>query len=232
VSAQSVNDESGIDKPLVILLHGIARDQQSMANLANYLAQCGWDTWARTYSSRTLSIVDCARQVADWIAAAAGSRPLYAVTHSMGGIVARHLHDPRLNWQRIVMLAPPNRGSEIAAALQHNPMYKWAFGPAGKDLAHPQNWPAPPAPFAVIAGTRNFALSNPTSWTFGRRFTSGSRTEMSDGTVSVAETRLPGAAAFAQVDAPHTWIMDDARVHKLVDSFLRHGASSWGEPST
>ncbi|MBP9084624.1 MAG: alpha/beta fold hydrolase [Kofleriaceae bacterium] len=213
-------------RPLVILLHGLARQHGSMSKLGSYLHRAGWDTWARTYPSRQLPIVEAAAHVADWIAEAAGDRPLYAVTHSMGGIIARHLHDRRLNWQRIVMLAPPNNGSSIASAMQDNPLYRWFYGPAGRDLANPAAWPAPPAPFAVIAGTRQFALTNPTSWTLGRRFASGGRTgqpEPSDGTVAVRETKLAGMAAFAEVDAPHTWIMNDPRVQSMVEVFLRTG---------
>jgi Alpha/beta hydrolase family len=218
---------SPTERPLVVLLHGLARRHGSMSKLGAYLHSAGWDTWAQTYPSRQLPIADAALRVADWIAAAAGPRPLYAVTHSMGGIIARHLHDPRLNWQRIVMLAPPNNGSSIAAAMQTNPLFRWFYGPAGKDLADHRSWPAPPAEFAVIAGTKHFALSNPTSWTLGRRFASGGRTgvvEPSDGTVAVRETKLDGMAAFAEIDAPHTWIMNDSRVHRMVDQFLRHGA--------
>ncbi len=213
-------------RPLVILLHGLARQHGSMGKLGNYLQRAGWDTWARTYPSRQLPIVEAAAHVADWIAATAGDRPLYAVTHSMGGIIARHLHDRRLNWQRIVMLAPPNNGSAIASAMQNNPLYHWVYGPAGRDLANPSAWPAPPTAFAVIAGTRQFALTNPTSWTLGRRFITGGPTgqpEPSDGTVAVAETKLDGMAAFAEVDAPHTWIMNDPRVQSMVDAFLRNG---------
>ena len=215
-------------RPLVVLLHGLARRHGSMSNLGSFLHRAGWDTWARTYPSRQLPIVEAAAQVADWIAEAAGDRPLHAVTHSMGGIIARHLHDPRLNWQRIVMLAPPNNGSAIASVMQDNPLYRWFYGPAGRDLADSTAWPAPPAEFAVIAGTRQFAFTNPTSWTLGRRFASGGRTggsEPSDGTVAVRETKLEGMAAFAEVDAPHTWIMNDARVKRMVDRFLRGG--SW-----
>lgn len=213
-------------RPLVILLHGLARRHGSMSKLGAFLHRAGWETWAQTYPSRQLPIADAAHHVADWIAEAAGNRPLYAVTHSMGGIIARHLHDPRLHWQRIVMLAPPNNGSAIAAGMQHNPLFRWFYGPAGSDLANPGAWPAPPAQFAVIAGTRQFALTNPTSWTVGRRFVSGNRTsspEPSDGTVAVSETKLPGMAAFAEVDAPHTWIMNDAKVQTMVDGFLRNG---------
>jgi alpha-beta hydrolase superfamily lysophospholipase len=206
--------------PLVVLLHGLARGPRSMARLAAHLAGRGFDTWSQPYPSRSEPLTAIAPAVANAIARAAAGRPVSAVTHSMGGIVARHLHDPRIAWQRIVMLAPPNQGSRIARDLAANPMFRWFYGPAGRDLADSRGWPAPPAPFAVIAGTRARALTNPTSWTAGRRFPPGTA---NDGTVAVAETRLDGMADFAEVDATHTWIMNDARVHDLVVRYLRDG---------
>ena len=208
------------DAPLVVLLHGLARRDGSLARLRRQLEAAGHATWSRSYPSRRLSIAEAARVVADWIAEAAGGRPLHAVTHSLGGILVRHMHDPRLRWQRIVMLAPPNQGSAVAAALAAQPLFRWFYGPAGRELARGDGWPAPPAPFAVIAGNRRLALGNPTSWTVGRRFASD---EPSDGTVAVAETRLPGMAAFAEVDATHTWIMGHPETSRRVLAFLAHG---------
>ena len=121
------------------------------------------------------------------------------------------------------MLAPPNRGSQLAAGLANNPLYAWFYGPAGTELADGAAWPPPPAPFAVIAGTRSLALTNPSSWTVGRRFPPGTP---NDGTVAVEETRLPEMRAFAEVDATHTWIMNDERVKQLVVEFLRTGRFS------
>jgi hypothetical protein len=139
----------------------------------------------------------------------------------MGGIVVRHLQDPRLRWSRIVMLAPPNRGSQLAAGLANNPLFRWFYGPAGRELADATSWPEPPGSFAVIAGTRNLALTNVTSWTIGRLFPPG---VANDGTVAVDETKLPGMAAFAEVDATHTWIMNAPEVKRLVVAYLRDGA--------
>jgi hypothetical protein len=207
-------------KPLVVLLHGLARRHGSMSRLAAHLAAHGFDTWSHTYPSRRAPLAAIARDVADAIAHDAAGRPVSAVTHSMGGVVARHLHDPRIAWQRIVMLAPPNQGSRLARELASRPVFRWFYGPAGRELADATAWPAPPAPFAVIAGTRARALTNPTSWTVGRRFPPGM---VHDGTVAVDETRLDGMAAFAEVDATHTWIMNDARVHALVVRYLRDG---------
>jgi len=208
-------------KPLVVLLHGLARGPGSMARLAAHLAAHGFDTRSHPYPSRRASIAEAASALADALAREAAGRPISAVTHSMGGVVARHLHDPRIAWQRIVMLAPPNQGSRLARDLAIHPLFRWFYGPAGRELADASGWPPPPAPFAVIAGTRARALTNPTSWTAGRRFPPG---VPNDGTVAVAETRLDGMADFVEVDATHTWIMNDARVHGLVVRYLRDGS--------
>ncbi|MBA3539573.1 MAG: alpha/beta hydrolase [Deltaproteobacteria bacterium] len=207
-------------KPLVILLHGLARGHGSMAKLAAHLRTSGFETWSRTYPSRQRSLGYLAEMMTTWIVEHAGDRPVSAVTHSMGGVLVRHLHDPRINWQRIVMLAPPNRGSRLAAGLIQNPVFRWYYGPAVAELADGTHWPQPPAPFAVIAGTRSLALTNPTSWTVGRRFPPGTR---NDGTVAVDETKLDGMAAFAEVDATHTWIMSAPAVRRMVVTYLREG---------
>lgn len=207
-------------RPLVVLLHGMARGQGSMAKLGGFLRQHGFETWSTTYPSRRHSIAYLAGELTDELARVARERPLYAVTHSMGGIIVRHLRDPRLHWSRIVMLAPPNQGSRIAAGLVRNPLFRRFYGPAGLELADCTAWPPPPAPFGVIAGTRSRALTNPTSWTVGRRFPAGVR---NDGTVAVEETKLPGMTAFAEVDATHTWIMNAQEARRLILDYLQNG---------
>ena len=208
-------------KPLVVLLHGLARGPGSMARLGAHLDAQGFDTWSHAYPSRRASLAEIAEELADAIVGTAGGRPISAVTHSMGGVVARHLQDPRIAWHRIVMLAPPNQGSQLAQAIAASPVLRWIYGPAGGELADGSRWPAPPAPFAVIAGTRSLALTNPTSWTLGRTFPPGIA---HDGTVAVDETRLAGMTDFTTVDATHTWIMNDPRVHQLVVRYLARGS--------
>ena len=112
----------------------------------------GFETWSHTYPSRRHSIAYLADALTEQLVEHAATARCRAVTHSMGGVIVRHLHDPRLRWERIVMLAPPNRGSRLAAGLVRNPVFRWFYGPAGRELADGSSWPAPPAPFAVIAG--------------------------------------------------------------------------------
>ena len=213
-------------KPLVVLLHGLARGQGSMAKLDAYLREHEFDTWSHTYPSRKHSITYLADAITDRLLEHAAERPIHAVTHSMGGVIVRHLRDPRLHWQRIVMLAPPNQGSQLAAGLVGNALFRWFYGPAGTELADASAWPPPAGEFAVIAGTRSLALSNPTSWTIGRRFPVG---VANDGTVAVDETKLPGMTAFAEVDATHTWIMNAPEVQRLVVRYLQAGTFDLSE---
>ena len=202
----------------IVLLHGLARRAGSLAGMGKALEQAGFATWSCDYPSRRTTIRDAAAEVADRIAAELPGRPLGAVTHSLGGILVRHMGERGLDWRRLVMLAPPSQGSQIAATLAHLPPFRWFYGPAGQELAaDPASWPPPPAPAMVIAGTRRRALVNPTSWVSHRVF---AESVEHDGTVAVDEARLPGAA-FATVDATHTIIMDDADARRLAIQFLR-----------
>ncbi len=207
-------------RPTVVLLHGLARSDRSLAPLRRHLEAAGFPTWSRTYPSRRMSVAAAAATVAEWIEKDLPGTPRAAVTHSLGGILVRHM---QLAWQRIVMLAPPNGGSRLAAAFADNPLFRWFYGTAAQDLAAPSGaWPTPAAPFAVIAGTTSASIGNPTSWV-----TSTLRTfngEPNDGTLAVDETRHPHMTAFATVDASHTWITRHPNALHLVVQFLETGS--------
>ncbi len=213
-------------RPPVVLLHGLARTHLSMAGLARALRREGYDTWARTYPSRRLPVGELADVVAGWIHDAYGDQPVHAVTHSLGGILVREMA-PRLNLARVVMLAPPNTGSELALRLQDFGPFSLLYGPAGQDVAQqatpneptPPRWPRPDVPVAVIAGTRSPTLSNPVSWLSGGLGVFG-RDRPNDGTVAVDETRLAGTDAFVEVDASHTWIMNHPQVRAAIVAYL------------
>ena len=194
----------GTERPLVVLLHGLARTRFSMSGLALHLGRAGFTTWSRTYPSRTLSIAASAEHIADAIARELpAGRPLAAVTHSLGGILIRHLAS-RIPFSRVVMLAPPNRGSRLSRALRDGPMYRWFFGKAGQELAaipgvseaEPGPWPALPPSTAVIAGTHAQRAWNPTGWV-SRRARIFAPGEPNDGTVAVWRPSPPSTRATA-----------------------------------
>jgi triacylglycerol lipase len=201
-------------KPTVVFLHGLARSHRSLAILRRAVDRAGYPTWARTYAA-----------LADWLAQAIredlGELPLFGVTHSLGGVLVRHLAD-RLPWHGAVMLAPPNQGSRVAAAFKDNPIFRWYLGPAGQQVWRAEGWPAPPSPFGVIAGTASLSAAAPPGW-LTRALRLLPPDEPNDGTVAVSETRLAGMADFATVAASHAWIMNHPRVPELLLGFLEHG---------
>lgn len=207
-------------KPTVVFLHGLARTHRSFGWLEEQIAAMGYPTWARTYPSRELSIVALARHVEEHIRVDLGDGPIAAVTHSLGGVLVRHMSAVR--FEAVVMLAPPNRGSRVALALSGLPLYRYFYGPAGLDVTDPTRWPPPPLHCGVIAGTRSRSPGNPTSW-----LTAGTgllpRDAPGDGTLLVEETRIPGLDDFTTVDASHTWIVRHPDVPELITHFFEHG---------
>ena len=206
------------ESPPVILLHGLARSGRSMLPMQKLLEREGFRTWSVTYPSRERSIVSLAEWVAERVHGQFGDVPVMAVTHSLGGIVLRHM-TLHCKIERAVMLAPPNDGSRVASMLREFPLYRWLYGPAGQEVSDPSAWPQAPEHCAVIAGTRATSIANPTSWL--TRATKVFGTEPSDGTVAVSETKLPAMKEFHTVDATHSWIMhhDATQAHTL--RFLR-----------
>jgi hypothetical protein len=207
-------------KPTVVFLHGLARTHRSLARLRRAIERAGHPTWARSYPSRRLGLP----QLGAWLTRAIrhdlGDVEVFGVTHSLGGIVARHM--PELRWRGCVMLAPPNRGSRVAVAFGRNPVFRWYFGPAGQQVQAAEGWPLPARPFAVIAGTTRLSPVAPPGWVTSALSLLPSDEE-SDGILTVEETRLPGMASFAKVPASHTWIMDHPAVAGLVLAFLERG---------
>jgi pimeloyl-ACP methyl ester carboxylesterase len=203
-------------KPTVVFLHGLGRTSRSLTSLRLAVERAGYETWARTYPSRRLSVDELAQHVAEQIRQDVGDKPLVGVTHSMGGILVRHMSD-MLPWDGVVMIAPPNLGSRVAAGLHKRPLFRWFYGPAGQDLAQPSQWPTPPAPYAVIAGTAGRTVGNLPSWFLHRLLPTD---QAHDGTVTVTETRLPGMSAYAEVQASHTWLMNHPMTKELVLQFL------------
>lgn len=209
-----------MSRPTVVFLHGLARTHRSLGRLRRAVERAGYPTWARSYPSRRLGLEELAEWLTGAIREDLGERELCAVTHSLGGVLVRHMGE--LRWRGIVMLAPPNAGSRAAATFKDNPLFRWYFGPAGQQVQRDEGWPPPASPFAVIAGTSGLSPVAPPSWLTSALalFPPG---EPSDGTVAVSETRLAGMADFATVPASHAWIMNHPDVAALVLSFLEQG---------
>jgi hypothetical protein len=204
----------------VILLHGLARTSRSMEELQQKLGDAGYQVVNASYDSRHQPIETLARNVVPAATAqcAAGAR-INFVTHSLGGILVRfYLSESGLDHLgRVVMLGPPNQGSEAVDALANMPGFAALNGPAGLQLGTgPDSIPnrLPPANFEVgiIAGSRSINL-----------FLSMLIPGADDGKVSIERAKLAGMTDFLVVSHTHPMMMDSDDVIEQVIFFLRHG---------
>lgn len=195
----------------VILLHGLARTAAAMAKLDERFTEEGYTVVNAGYPSREYTIEELAPMAVEaGVEACPAGEAIHFVTHSLGGILVRqYLVDNELpGLGRVVMLAPPNQGSEVVDKMRDVPGFRLLNGPAGLQLGTgeddiPRNLPAVDFPLGVIAGTRTFNL-----------MLSQFVPNPDDGKVSVESTKVEGMTDFVTVLTEHPM-----RILNLVPSF-------------
>ncbi len=213
----------------VVLLHGLARTSGAMEALEQSLTAQNYKVINVDYPSREKTIEQLAPEaIAEGLGycAQVEADVIHFVTHSMGGILVRYYLE---NFEigklgRVVMIAPPNQGSEVVDKLANVPGFALVNGPAGLQLGtDPDSLPANLGPVnypvGVIAGNRTF---NPILSQF--------LPNPDDGKVSVARTKVDGMADFVVVNVSHPFIMQDETVIEHSITFLRTGSFSAGSP--
>lgn len=145
---------------------------------------------------------------------------VHFVTHSMGAIILRqYLSRHKIaNLGRVVMLGPPNKGSQVVDRLSKMPGFKFLNGPSGMQLGT-EKTSLPnslgPAEFelGVIAGTRTINL-----------FLSLIIPGEDDGKVSVENTKLEGMSSHLVLPVTHTFMMQNKKVIREVVHFIKEGS--------
>jgi pimeloyl-ACP methyl ester carboxylesterase len=206
---------------LIVLIHGLNRTSFSMLPLQLAAQHHGYATRRWGYASRRHSIAQHAerleRELGRLLREHEGE--VHFVTHSLGGIIVRAwLRRYSLpNLGRVVMLAPPNRGSEVADAFQRLGLDRLVGGVPCSELgtgpaSAPNELPAVDYEVGVVAGDRSF---NPlfSRWIGGPN----------DGKVAVARASVDGMKDFVVVQHGHTFLPMMPVAMAQTFSFLERG---------
>jgi len=214
----------------VILLHGLGRGPSSMEPLAAHLTKNGYSVVNTGYPSTQYPVSRLAETyVPEMIRQCGrnGHKKIHFVTHSMGGIVIRqYLQNHQLPpGSRVVMLSPPNKGSELVDVFGGWFFFDWIYGPAGESLGTgPESLPNRLEPVAVeigiIAGRKSF---NPASWLIPGA---------DDGRVSVKRTKLEKMKDFLVLAHSHNRIIKSGNVCRQVTAFLETGRFRPNRPAS
>ena len=204
----------------VVLLHGLARTSNSMNKLAKHLSNQGYQVVNIDYPSRKYQLSELAKMVRkEVISKTTGADKIHFVTHSMGGIIVRFMqkYDPLQNLGRVVMLSPPNQGSEVVDFLNDMWFFESINGPAGKQLGTGETSICRTLgkvifELGIITGDRSINWIN--SFIIPGR---------DDGKVSIESAKVEGMADFLVVHVSHPFIMNDKTVMTQCVHFLRNG---------
>lgn len=204
----------------VILLHGLMRSDASMSRLDEYLQKNHYFTINLDYPSNKQTIQNLSK---NYIKPALEQCPkdskVHFVTHSMGGILVRHyIHDHKIhNLGRVVMLGPPNQGSELIDKLKKLPTFEWIHGPAGLELSTDVN------STPISLGAADFELGIIAGKYSVNPILSTMIPGKDDGKVSVERTKVDGMQDHIIMPTTHPFMMRNKKVMEQVVSFLETG---------
>jgi len=208
------------DAECVILLHGLARTASSMGAIEKRLLAEGYHVINIDYPSRDYSIEELAEQVFTKALLKCANRKVNFVTHSMGGILVRqYLSKHKINeLNKVVMLGPPNNGSEVVDKLINIPGFSFINGDAGMQLGTSK--------FSVpnILGSADFNLGIIAGNQSVNFFLSTLIPDKDDGKVSVKSTKLDGMNDHIEMETTHPFMVRNEKVIDQVIYYLKTGA--------
>ncbi|MGH1441155.1 MAG: esterase/lipase family protein [Cellvibrionaceae bacterium] len=204
----------------VILLHGLTRSADSMQKIDKALSDLAYQTININYPSTQFDIPTLAvNAIEPALTKCLPQNKVHFVTHSLGGILVRYYFNQYKahNLGRVVMIGPPNQGSEVVDKLKNIPGFYLINGPAGLQLgtdqeSMPNKLGKANFELGIIAGSRSINL-----------LLSSLIPGEDDGKVSIERSKLDGMSDHIILPVTHPFMMKDKEVIAQVIFFLKNG---------
>lgn len=215
-------NKTNVNHEGIILLHGLCRRATSMNKLQRHLERSDYIVVNQPYPSTTAPIAELSEMAIGGAlqdARLRSCKKIHYVTHSLGGILVRdyYQHHPHDRLGRVVMLAPPNQGSEVVDRIGAWRLFQRINGPAGNELGTdasslPNQLGAVNFATGIIAGDRSINQIN-------SLMIKGTN----DGKVSVERTKVAGMTDHCVIHTAHPFIMKNKTAIALTLRFLQTG---------
>ncbi len=202
----------------VILLHGLYMTGAELVVLRHRLRRVhGFRTRIFRYRSMAAGLAENAERLQAFIAETEGER-VHLLGHSLGGVVLLRLlaSQPQVAPGRVVCLGSPLKGSSFARVFSRVPLGPQLVGRSMLEALDPvvgaDRWSGA-RDLGVIAGSVHVGMGA----------LLGVVSSPGDGTVSVEETRLPGATDHLVLPVSHGSMLLSAEVADEAAGFFRSG---------
>jgi len=209
------------DTKNIICLHGIWMPGAELIFLKHRLqTQHGFNCEMFTYPSVNGTLDENAKRLANFVLAQ-NFEEVHLIGHSLGGVLALRMlaMHPEIPVARVICLGSPLAGSRAATVLRAHDLGKVILGKtitAGVVDESASEWAAEATKqheVGIIAGTISLGIGRIVTKFEGEN----------DGTVAVAETRLPGAKDHICLPVTHTGLVMSKDVVDQSANFLRRG---------
>ncbi len=198
----------------IIILHGLYMNGLVMQPLGYKLRSLGHQTKVLTYNTVAINDQRIFSQIDN---ALSETEPNILVGHSLGGVVIkRYLQSRQPSSQSIshvVLIASPIKGASIVTRLQELKIdVILGNAPTFGLNQHEDEWSFEQK-LGCIAGTLPLGV---------RPFLLMDNSPLSDGTVTVEETKIEGMTDHITVKSSHTSLIYSSQVPKLIEHFIYH----------
>lgn len=204
-----------MQNPALIFVHGLWMKGLEMTWLRSRLRDRGYSTTQFQYDTTAESLADKCGRLRQRILLAHG--PVALIGHSLGGVLSLHTLRafPDLPVEKVICLGSPLVDTAAGRSLNSFGAGRFLLGDVLPEaiFENPLGSWSGPVPVGVIAGVRSFGPGQLVA----------KLPHPNDGTVAVAETRLPGIADHLEVDHSHTTMLFAQEVVEQCDYFLRNG---------